>query len=329
MVTLWLWACASAVLLQLISQHYSLEFSGNTHLFASSDSLLYAAVFNRSFSVLLWVKVQIQPTASSMVFLSIEKSGSVGLSIRKETNGDFVVFAKSACLGIVSTTHAGPTAPEWVHLGVIVDSRGPTLTLGVTVWDNFSTSFVSTPNTETFEAYDPADTTITLGNALFTVSRTQGQMLDLVFADYPLSRNFVSFRALDTPCHDQCPGNCSGPGDKSCSKYIQLTEEVTPSTTTTHCWNKSDPHLQGLTSSSTKYSFTGWYFITALGAPTHYSTLFRTLNVLKDTATPGQHLIHIIFEEVPRCMVLYTDTTTGYDLGNKSCFVVSLRRRTL
>lgn len=174
MGTIWLWVCASGVLLQLVSQRYSLELSGSTYVFVANEDLLYAAGHSQSYSILLWVKMQIQPTAS-MVFLSLEKSSSVVLSVSKETSGNFVVTAKSACGGIVSTTHTGPITPEWVHLGVVVDSRGPALTLAITMWGSQSTSFTSTPNIETFEAFNSTDMTLTLGNASFTVVLFRGK----------------------------------------------------------------------------------------------------------------------------------------------------------
>lgn len=72
------------------------------------------------------------------------------------------------------------------------------------------------------------------------------------------------------------------------------------------------------------YSFTGWYYITAL-TPGKYSDLFRTYNVLGNTATPGQHLLHVQLNEDASSLAQVTDTSTGVDWVAGSPAVVSFR----
>ena len=114
-----------------------------------------------------------------------------------------------------------------------------------------------------------------------------GQVLDCRLATSYLSLPYIGLLVSSATCHSQCPGNYSGPGDRACNSYIQLTDETLPLFMSGNYlrWTRDDPHLQGHVFTSTVYSFTGWYYQTSY--PT-WVNFFRSRNINGNYGTSGQ-----------------------------------------
>jgi len=153
-----------ASLLQVVSEKYSREFDSTSTalIFVSTGDLLYRLEASETYSVLTWVKFQVQP-GTSLSFLRLETGGVPILTLSKETNGSLKAQAVTLSGLVITATLAGPVTPQWTHVVALVCSNS--LTLAVTLWQGASASTVQT-SAENFQAYNPASSSLVLGGTI-------------------------------------------------------------------------------------------------------------------------------------------------------------------
>lgn len=283
-------------LLQVISGKYSSEFNSASSAltFASNSDELYRLETSETYSVLTWVKFQIQPT-TSLPYVFLKASGAAILTLSKGIDGSLKAQAVTLSGGTVTASLIGPVAPQWTHVAAFVCST--TLTLVVTPWQGTTISTVQT-SAETFKSYDSATSALILGGtpgSMMIVKSIQGQLLDTKFDTVCVTLGDIAAIVGSAVCHSQCATGCSGPGDKSCNEYIQLMEEAKPKSVNRDIisWTSSDPHLQGKSLVSSDYAFTGWYFLST--STVYTASMFRLENVYASCCATGNRVMVIFY----------------------------------
>lgn len=270
--------------MQVTRQFYAVEFSTSSSLmaFSASDNAPFQLSYDTSYGVMLWVKWGLPPSASSVV-AKLDNGPQLLLSITQGTDGRWTVSAASIS-GLETVISSVLSTSVWTHIGVSVCSVTGLLSLHVTQWQGVATSYST--STSSFKSLDPGHTTLTLGSGVV------GQILDCRMSTSCLDLSDITPIVALAACHDQCPGNCFGPGDRSCNTYIQLTDEQVPWTLDDNYyqWARDDPHLQGHTFNSYSYSFTGWFFHTTTSAVVN---IFRSQNIPGNCCTVGERVFTI------------------------------------
>ena len=254
-----------AASLRLIDQTYSKTFlpTGSPLVFQASSDQLYQCTYTASYSLLTWVKISRLPS-SPLIFLSLRNGVLPVLQVTKGVDGSYTATAAvDYCGGTVSVSLPGSAPPEWSHVAVIVCAAG-TLRLAVTPWQG-ATATATTASAQGFLVFDPGFAELWLGG--LTGSVLDGQLLDTqFFCGVCTTLSEVSAAILvSTGCNSKCVGGCTGPGDKSCNDYLQLSDEKTPLTMAANSflsYKVGDSLLQDRTIAAASYSYTGWYYET-------------------------------------------------------------------
>lgn len=282
---LW-WLALSTTLLSLTRKLYSVEFTASSSplVLTSADDMLYQIAYDESYGLLLWVRWGVPPSASSRV-VQITNGAQLLLSITQGSDGRW-----TSTSGLVTIFSPALSTSVWTHVSVSVCFATGVFALYVTQWQGSTASYSALATT--FQSLDPGHTAITLGTSFV------GQILDCMLAISCLSLSDISVIVSSATCHSQCPGNCFGPGDRSCNTYIQLTDETLPLTMTGNylMWTRDDPHFQGRSFTSTVYSFSGWYYQTSY--PT-WVNFFRSRNIPGNYGTPGQRIMALFQKSNP------------------------------
>lgn len=282
-IFLWYWTLALSWL-TITKQRFSVEFSATSAplvLTAYADELFQLS-YDSSYGLVLWVKWGLPPSATSTV-AQLSNGVQMLLSVTQRTDGRWTASTTSSS-GVETITSPVLSLIAWTHIGVSVCSVTGLLSLYVTEWQGL-TAFSSV--SASFLSLDPRQTTLTLGSGVV------GQVLDCRMSISCLTPSDISAIVTSTTCHDQCPGNCFGPGDRSCNDYIQLIDELVPWTVTSnyYTWTRDDPHLQGHSFGSYFYSFTGWFYQTSISGS--WNNLFRSQSLPGDMGVVGQRLFTI------------------------------------
>lgn len=280
-------------LLQVTNPLYSVEFSASSSslAFSASSDVLYQLSYENSYSLVLWVKLEEVPTASTVV-AQLTSPGQSLLQISQGTDG---VWKASA--GQIILSSSVYSVSVWTHVAVSMCSALSLLSLYVTQWQGITSLF--TISASTSMDYDPILSSLQLGAGMI------GQLLDCRIGTICLDMAEVTSIVSSASCHPQCQSGCFGPGDKACDDFIQLTDQVTPQLMTGNYlqWTRDDPHLQHRSFTSTSYSFTGWYHQTASSVSRSF---FRSANIPGDSSTSGQRILGI-FETEASVLTLAAD----------------------
>ena len=293
-------------LLQVTKLQYSVEFTAASTplvLTASSDVLSQLSS-DTSYALVIWVKWAIPPIATSVV-PQTKNSASARMSVTQGTDGRWTASADSTS-GLVNINSPVLSTSVWTHIGVSVCS-GAGLTLYITQWHSATTSY--SVSALAFHSLDPVLTTLSLGTGVV------GELLDCRMAT-----SCVSSIVSESTCSPLCHSGCFGPGDKSCSDFLQLTDETIPWTVSASykAWTRDDPHLQSRSFTSTTYSYTGWYYQTSYSVG--WTSMFRSRDIAGDCCNIGQRVLTILQNGSSAYMHITMDLNTGGNYHNNVNF---------
>lgn len=252
---------------------YQLSSADNTQVWSSSSApislssgldLFYPFTASQDYSLLAWTRLP----PSSQSFLSLSQATVPSLQLVKQSNGDYSATARTAAWTLVGGNISGDVARKWTHVAVVACSSDRELRISLSMW-KLPASRTAIPASDVFVGFDPTVSVITYGG-----TPEGGEILDVQLQLSCLSASDIDNIVTAAGCHVTCQNSCFGPGNLACSSYIQLTNPFIPATVTPSSitWPLADLVFADHSLVSSDYSYTGWYYITAMST---VNNLFR------------------------------------------------------